>query len=382
MPWKLVAPRKGKTPYYYVRGKYLGIALDDSTGTIEFRAAKTIIATWQKQAERGEFKRKREPEELVKEPKGTTFLEAAIAYMQSGGERQYAEPIYTAWGEKPWAEIDQIAIDTLADQLYPKAPATTKNRCFYTPVSAILKRAGSERKIKRPAGWRGKRSTSWLEPDQAFKLFDAADKIEPEFGLFCRFLCYTGMRLSEALGIQMRDLKLDRAFVYLPDSKNGEPRGCHLPPFMVDAFKKQPPRKTKLIAVKGGSRGFRKGAGQGGRSPDDVGLPFLKRHSEAKLFRYHASGALRDKLSVAMKAAGLKFPRRQGGFHIFCHTYGSWMHRFGELDTHGLTRTGRWADPDSADRYVHTGASEEAQRSNLLPTPKRGQNVERKVKRR
>jgi len=28
-------------------------------------------------------------------------------------------------------------------------------------------------------------------------------------------------------------------------------------------------------------------------------------------------------LKEAMKRSGLKFPRRQGGFHIFCHTYGS-----------------------------------------------------------
>ena len=81
-----------------------------------------------------------------------------------------------------------------------------------------------------------------------------------------------------------------------------------------------------------------------------------------------------------MRAAGIPaFPRRQGGFHIFCHTYGSWMHRFGELDTHGLTRTGRWADPDSADRYVHTQASEEARRADLLPTSARGEVVEMKL---
>jgi hypothetical protein len=45
------------------------------------------------------------------------------------------------------------------------------------------------------------------------------------------------------------------------------------------------------------------------------------------------------------------------------------MHRFGGLDTYGLTRTGRWADADSADRYVHTAASAEARLSDLLPTP-------------
>jgi hypothetical protein len=52
------------------------------------------------------------------------------------------------------------------------------------------------------------------------------------------------------------------------------------------------------------------------------------------------------------------------------------MHRYGDFDTYGLTRTGRWADASSADRYVHTEASEEARRADRLPTPKRGAVVE------
>jgi len=85
-------------------------------------------------------------------------------------------------------------------------------------------------------------------------------------------------------------------------------------------------------------------ARDGGRTRDDAGVPFLTRHAAARLFRFHDSGHLRDLLKQAMKAAGLSFPRRQGGFHIFCHTYGTWMSRYGELDTFGLTRTDRWAE--------------------------------------
>ena len=47
--WKLVPPRPGKTAAYYVRGKYLGIRLDHSTGTGEKVAAKRVLATWRKQ---------------------------------------------------------------------------------------------------------------------------------------------------------------------------------------------------------------------------------------------------------------------------------------------------------------------------------------------
>lgn len=367
MPWKLAPPRPPKTYFYYVRGKYLGIRLDHSTGTSEEDAAKRIIATWRKQAERGEFSIGKRPDDAPK-----TFVKAATAYMLAGGSGQFLEPIMEAWPDREFATIDQIALDTLAAELYPKGTAATRNRQVYTPVSAVLKHAGIERKFKRPKGWKGKKSTSWLEEEQAFALFEAADRIDPEFGLLCRFLLYTGMRLGEALGLELQRVRLDRSYVYLPDSKTGEPRGCHLPPELVRWIREQPPRRE----IEPITRDERGRYIRGGTPLIDAGVPFLERAPDAKLFRYHDGGALRDLLRAAMKAAGLSFPRRQGGFHIFCHTYGSWMHRHGKLDTHGLTRTGRWADADSADRYVHTQAGEEGRRSDLLPVPKRGQVVD------
>jgi integrase len=368
MPWKLVPPRPGKTQFYYIRGKYCGIALDDSTGTAEKRAAARILKTQREQAERGEH-----PKQQAEAPDRPTFLSATVAYLQSGGDGTFVAALLDRWRHRYLDTIDQVAIDTLAGEVYPDASMATRNRQVYTPVSAILKGAGIERPIKRPQGWRGKKSTSWLEKEQAFALFCAADEIDAEFGLLCRFLCYTGMRLSEALSVTIADLKIDRAYVYLPDSKTGEPRGCHLPPVVVDALQAQPPRPARTVMQKG-QFGFRKG--DGGRQPADAGIPFLERGRDQKLFRFHKGGALYGMLSDAMHAAKLSFPRRQRGFHIFCHTYGSWMHRYGGLDTFGLTRTRRWADPSSADRYVHTDASEEARRADRLPAPERGQIVE------
>ena len=40
----------------------------------------------------------------------------------------------------------------------------------------------------------------------------------------------------------------------------------------------------------------------------------------------------------------------------------------------GLTRTGRWKDPESADRYNHTIASPEARRADLMPVAKKPGN--------
>jgi integrase len=298
--------------------------------------------------------------------------------LRAGGEGKYISPIIEATGEhalrdKLLSDIDQIAIDNAASALYPNAPATTTNRQFYTPVSAVLKRAGIEREVKRPKGWRGSKATEWLEPEQAFPLIDAAYEVEPEFGLFCLTLLYTGMRLSDPIKSRLRDLKLGEGLLYVPDTKNGDPRPVHLPPVLVQAFRDQPPRTGRPRKADGEPLAN----GAAGQSRRSAGVPFLDRDPDEKLFRFHIGGRLRKMLALAMKNAGLKFPRRQGGFHLFCHTYGTWMTRYGELDTYGLTRTGRWKDPDSADRYNHTIASPEAQRADLLPGAKsRGKSVE------
>jgi integrase len=63
----------------------------------------------------------------------------------------------------------------------------------------------------------------------------------------------------------------------------------------------------------------------------------------------------------------MTLPERTG-FHVFRHTYASWMRQYGGLDIRGLVGTGTWADLSSASRYVHVVASEESRRADLLPT--------------
>jgi hypothetical protein len=139
----------------------------------------------------------------------------------------------------------------------------------------------------------------------------------------------------------------------------------YLTPRLVAAFRAAParperPRKALDVVLPNGAAG---------RSRRSAGIPFLERDPNEKLFRFAISGHLRDMLKLALQRASVVLPRRQAGFHIFCHTYGTWMKRYGGLDTYGLTRTGRWKDPDSADRSNHTEASWEARQADLLPGP-------------
>ena len=86
--------------------------------------------------------------------------------------------------------------------------------------------------------------------------------------------------------------------------------------------------------------------------------------------------ALYDMLAAAAEAAKVTLPERQA-FHIFRHTYGTWMRRYGGLDTRGLVGTGAWDSEQSANRYAHTIASEDARRADLLPTF--GESVEKTI---
>lgn len=337
MPLKLIPPIPGKTPYWYVRGTLLGIRLHRSTGVNQQKEARVVLKRWRAEILSGRYSYGVSSAAEV----GPTFMAASRAYMEAGGEVAFLASILAWRGDGAihalaLADVDQLAIDRLAAVMYPAATAATRNRQVYTPISAVLKRAGIERQIKRPKGWRGGKSVSWLEPEQAFALFEAADARGAEFGLFCRLLCYTGMRLGEALAVQVGDVNLARAAIYLPRTKSGEPRTVHLPPVLVAALANHP-----------------RGLDRSGR-----------------LIRYHAGGRLRDMLIAAMESAGLSFPRRQGGFHLFRHTWAAWMRRYGGLDTSALVATQAWRDRTMAARYEHADASEEARKADLLPVQK------------
>lgn len=328
MPLKIVPPRAGKTPYYSIRGTHLGTYLDRSTQSTERAQASRFLRLWKEEIERGRFTGPDEP----------NFVDAAVAYMADTGNDRFVKSVTEHFGKRALSSITQQDVNEAAIKLYPKASAATRNRQVHTVVSAILKHAGIDWKMKRPKGWRGTRKTDWLTPDQAFRLFKAARRIDEEFGIFLVTLAYTGMRLSEATErFNCARVELDRGFAYLDKTKNEDPRGVHLPPRVVAALGEHP-------------------RGMDRRRKNGDGMP---------VFRFRKNGRLYTLMSRAKKAAGadLSFVT----FHVLRHTYGTWMRRYGGLDTKGLVDTGTWRDEASASRYAHSIASEEAQRADLLP---------------
>lgn len=327
MPIKPVAPRSGKGPFWYGRGTYLGVKVFRSTQATQKPLARKIIRAWEREIERDRFA----------QPGEETFASAVIRYINAGGEERYLMPLLDHFKEMPLKNIGQAEIDAAAFKLYPNATNATRNRYVYTPCSAVLRAGGREIRIKRPKGANGRELTGWLYPEQALALLDACYGLNAEFGIYCSMLLYTGERMSEPLKLRCVDIRPKEKFAYLPTSKNGEPRPLYLPRHLVRALKNHP-------------RGLDRG--------------------EQRLFKFHRGGHLYALLKAAAAKAEVTLPVRQA-FHIFCHTYASWMRRYGGIDTRGLVGTGRWKDRKSVHRYEHVVAGEEAKRAELLPVPKR-----------
>jgi integrase len=237
MPLKFKPPRAGKTPYYSIRGTHPGCYVNRSSGSREKTFAEKLRKKLERDIESGI---------LSGGSKASGFAAAAAAYMKAGGDGKYLAPLILHFKHAPLAAIDQLAIDNAAAELYPLATPATRNRQVYTPISAVLKRAGDERKIKRPKGWRGRRLTHWLSPDQARGIFKATARIKApretkiKFRVYLRMLCYTGMRMSEPLKLDKADVNLKTATATLRDMKNRRDRLVYLPPVVVADLKRLP----------------------------------------------------------------------------------------------------------------------------------------------
>jgi integrase len=235
VPLKISATRHSQTRNLYIRGTYLGVSVDQSSGTNKRSVAATILKRIEREIELGEFRKAK--------PRSPTFLEAAIGYMEAGRRKRYVAKLIKHFGETPLDQIDQGAIDTAAVALHPNAGNATRNAGVYTPISAILHHAGVEIKLRRPKGAKGRIVTDWLRPEDANAIIVAADHVATEFGTLLRALLYTGLRLGEVLAWEWSDLNLDEGAAWTRREKGGIESDVKLRPDLVASLRALRPRE-------------------------------------------------------------------------------------------------------------------------------------------
>lgn len=330
MPLKLV--RRHGSPNWYVRGTIRGVTVDESTGVTDRKAAEAIRARREWEVLQGSvFGRK----------VTASFLEAAVSYMEAGGERRFMKPLIDHFGNAPLAKIDQAVIDRAARILYPAGAPATLNRHVYTPISAVLKHAAARglcerRPMERPTQPKGR--VRWLTPAEADRLINScADHLRP----LVIFLFYTGARLSEALYVDWSQIDLARAHVVFLDTKNGEDRGVPLHPRVLAAL-----------------ASLRHGDGAVFRRPD--GFPYQPKGD--------GGGQIKTAFAGACRRAMIK----DFTPHDCRHTWATW-HYTANRDLIALMELGGWKSERMVLRYAHLNVAHLAPSINALPWGKCGE---------
>lgn len=329
MPLKLT--RRHSSPYWYIRGSVRGISVDESTGTGDRAAAEDVRIL-------------REAEILKRSIHGDsatrTFAEAALSYMEAGGERTHLAPLLKHFGKRKLAQIAQGEIDEAAAKLKPGAAPSTLNRQIYTPMAAILHHAArknwcSKPVIARPSQPEGR--VRWLTHAEAETLIEAANDLKP----LVIFLLCTGTRITEALSLDWRDVDLSRRHVSILNqgsggagTKNGESRGVPLHTRAVVALANLPHRKGLV---------FRRhyGGVRWNGTVRPVGDPYATRDGKG-------GGQVKTGWRNMLKRAGVQ------NFtpHDCRHTWATW-HYAANRDIAALMKLGGWSDVDSVMRYTH-----------------------------
>lgn len=331
MPLTLVAPRKGRSPYYRLRGTVRGVYVDETTGVADRSIAEAIKIQ----------RESRIINESVFGPRvSRTFAEAAVTYVETarpgltqvlaiiGRQRLDGSTsgcLINDFGPTLVNMINQDAVDQVIRKRYPNAAPATVQRQLLTPLISILSFAAERKWCDRPNFWRPKvpkGRSRWAEYEEAAQLVAAAS---PHVARLLLFLVLTGARISEALELDWRDVNLEQRWAVFRNTKrNGEDRGVPLHGRMVEL----------LAATPADQRG-------GNVFLTQKGLPYAE--------KLDGGGQIKTAWRATVRRAGIVEPIR---VHDLRHTFSTWLTMAGvheqvrdEIMGHASTNMGR--------RYSH-----------------------------
>lgn len=218
-----IEDRDGKGIWYVV-GTFDGKRIRRSLKTRDRKTALEQCALFEAKL----WKRHSYGEESVR-----TFEEAALHYMQQGGERRYLPKLIRKFKGRALATLKPGEIRSAATELYPKASGATKNRQAITPAKAVINHAhdlGWCAPIKIKPFEEAKPATKkpvdqeWL--DAFLKQADAMGL--PHLSGIVLFMHDTAARVSEAMRVCGKHVDLTARTCLLEKTKTDENVICAL----------------------------------------------------------------------------------------------------------------------------------------------------------
>jgi site-specific recombinase XerD len=301
---------------WYIRGTVRGVVVDESTKVADKALAESIRA-------------KREWEIVTRQIGGNravaTFLEAAVLYLENGGEARFVKPLVDYFKTTPLSQIGQAEVETCARRLHPGLAPSTINRKVFTPMSAIMTHAAKRKLCDKPAFERPPQPRGrvrWITLEEADRLISCC---APHLAPLVTFMLFTGCRIGEALALDWRDVDLSRAHASFLDTKNGDRRGTPLHPRAVAAL-----------------------AGLSHRT----GIVFRRPDKRPYAPKDDGGGQIKRAFSGACRRAGI------ADFHPHdCrHTWATW-HYAANRDLGALMALGGWRTVTMVMRYAHVNVS-------------------------
>ncbi|MFY0682786.1 MAG: site-specific integrase [Thalassovita sp.] len=302
------------TGNWYIRGTIAGQSVYESTGLGDKKAAEIIRAKIENELIQRASLGKR----------GTlTFAEAAVTYMEAGGEARFLEPILLHFGEKArLVDIDNSAVNKAAQSIQPTGAPATINRQIITPISAVYNLAADDGHVP-PRRFRRRKEPDakirWLTPSEAETLLECC---EPHLLPIVAFLLGTGCRTSEALSLTSDNLHLETRQALIPHSKNGTLK-------MVEF----PPRTMRILAASG---------------LPEAGAVFRTPKGKAYRLNTGSGGQIEAGFTKARKAARLGDDVTP---HTLRHSFATWHYAVNK-DLLLLMERGGWKKSDMALRYA------------------------------
>ena len=242
-------------------------------------------------------------------------------------------------------EIDQAAIDEAAIALFRTPSHATRNAAVYSPVSAILRHAGVDLKLRRPKGAKGRVVTDWLiGPKMLLASSRRLISLTPNSACCCDSSFIRVCGLAKHWRCAGRTLTCRTRTAWVRRKKGSIASDVRL-------------RRNFAIKCRP-------------RAPGEA---------HGRVFRFHQGGELkhmlaRAKLAYLGPALPYAAPDRLAparnrlawvDFHTFRHTWATWMRSGGLVRACGDRQL---AGPRSASRYAHVVPREEWQRVDDLPS--------------